>query len=1382
MSGAQPSADRTPESPASVFEALAKIGDVKSRIVLEPQGDPQPQADVPQHDSEGRYIVLGEIARGGVGVVMRSRDVDLGRDVAMKVLRDEFAENEDVLQRFIEEAQIGGQLQHPGIVPVYEMGLTKAGRPYFTMKLVKGETLAALLQERKSEPDARDSRIGGRLHLLHVFESVCETMAYAHSRGVVHRDLKPSNIMVGSFGQVLVVDWGLAKVKTRGGVADEREAKKSMQPLTVIATVRSGSDSGGSMVGSVMGTPGYMPPEQARGDVENMNERSDVFALGAILCEILTGKPPYVGTDREMIIQAARAQLDGARERLHACGAEEALVSLADACLSPAPMSRPRDAGDVLAELAKHFASIETRAQLARRSATAAQIRAAEARRGRRLTTSIAATVVGVVLVAGASGVWQLGERESRRATTRANVRAVMDEAEQVSGRAQIDDETQAWDEAELAARRAMRLAVAGEADDETRAAAAALHAKIEESRAAARRAEDSIEQRMRLIRRLNALRMDAWTLDPRDAAERYAAAFGEYGVDPDALGRAEVISRIRDAGPQLSVRLATAMDAWAAARRRAGLSDGVYRDIARSADDDPWRTGLRDATSIEDLRELAAAPDLAQLPLESLSTLASSLAEAGDVDGAADVAATILVGHPGDLWAHSQYAIWLVSGRAARPEDAIEHSAVAVALRPDVAEAWANHAWVLVSAGDYYDARAACAEAIRIDPENPLARALLGHADGLIGDRDTGVVHLEEAIVQKPELAIARSWLGRLLAKMGREDAARAQFEEAVRLEPRSARALRDLARFLFETGRFGQGLRAWERSVAADPRYLPARLELAVALVQLGDWGGAEVHARKAVELSPSSPTHLANLALVLGMLGHREEELEIRRDLAQVSPGDALNQFLLSKVFGLLGRPDDSVSAVRRYRVLAQRNRNVTEAAIEVEARLQRGRIASGQAAIQDLDDVERYCTTITKSRAGAARVPALVLLAATLQRRDEGGFWRAEALLRQAAELLPPGAARDQLDEQYEMTRKIVALASEVSVDALDRGVHAPRDFDEAVVCGQAAALRGRFAASAAYLTRALQIGAPSPDEESLVRNEAVRSAVLAGTGQGEDADGLTPRESRRLRADALDWMREDLRIWTERLDESPRDHGLALANALRSWFDAPDLAFVRSRAHVANLPSSEQAGFRAFWSDVRDTLRLEGEKRRELLVSDPSRECLRAFMGQRADALDRAYLRRLHVLANGRSFAARQLVGPPEILYQVGNLRAVGIWVPLAQSAGEEWLELDFETGVHPAELRVFEMRAQGSVSSVSVMTADGRWTIVWEGRAERSEARAPSVFDLSGVEEPISSVRVEFDTTRHPRRWTYISGVQLVGDGLELWPIDARASSTYADR
>jgi serine/threonine protein kinase len=179
-----------------------------------------------------RMELREEIARDGMGAVLKARDADIGRDVAVKILLADAHDQPHLSRRFLEEARITGRLQHPGVVPVYALGRLPDGRPYFAMKLVKGRTLGELLAER-TDPTA------DRPRFLHVFEQVCQTLAYAHAHGVIHRDLKPSNVMVGAFGEVQVMDWGLAKVLTR-----DDTAKEPTEVVSMIRTPREDSDTG----------------------------------------------------------------------------------------------------------------------------------------------------------------------------------------------------------------------------------------------------------------------------------------------------------------------------------------------------------------------------------------------------------------------------------------------------------------------------------------------------------------------------------------------------------------------------------------------------------------------------------------------------------------------------------------------------------------------------------------------------------------------------------------------------------------------------------------------------------------------------------------------------------------------------------------------------------------------------------------------------------------------------------------------------------------------------------------------------------------------------------------------------------------------------------
>jgi serine/threonine-protein kinase len=547
---------------------------------------------------KGNYQLMGELARGGMGVVLKGHDTDLGRDVALKVLHKDLADRPEILHRFVEEAQIGGQLQHPGIVPVYEIGLMADDRPYFTMKLVKGKTLAALLEERE------DAEGGGpRRRLLESFESVCQTMAYAHSRGVIHRDLKPSNIMVGAFGEVQVVDWGLAKVIPRGGKADEQKARAQHTRVTTLETVRSKPDTGSShsLAGSVMGTLAYMPPEQAAGHVEKLDERSDVFSLGGILCEILTGLPPYPGEHDEAFELAVNARLDDAYARLDACGADAELVALARACLTPAPAARPRNAEVVAGRLRRHLESVEERAQ-------AALVDAAVQRRAKWLWSLVAAVIVTFV----AGGLWyaqreQAAERE-RLAGFRGEVNAARIEAGSLL-------ELGLYDEALTAARRGGTIAETnGLSIAEIDAVVAAIEA--ERDRTAAERA--AAEGRRFFLTEVEAIAespmvffgsLPAMEEDHR----RYEEAFRRLGVDLERDSVEEAAATLRRQG--VTDEAVDALDRWELLVLAASLAPTrtSLMEVANAVDSNPFRVSLREALRTNDRESLAALAQAAQ-------------------------------------------------------------------------------------------------------------------------------------------------------------------------------------------------------------------------------------------------------------------------------------------------------------------------------------------------------------------------------------------------------------------------------------------------------------------------------------------------------------------------------------------------------------------------------------------------------------------------------------------------------------------------------------------------------------------------------------------------------------------------------------------------
>jgi tetratricopeptide (TPR) repeat protein/tRNA A-37 threonylcarbamoyl transferase component Bud32 len=345
-------------------------------------------ADMPEDVDAGpaRYDLAAEIGHGGIGVVFRGHDRLLGRELAVKVLRDDYRDRPDARRRFVAEARVGSQLQHPAIVPVYEFGRFADGRPFITMKLVEGQTLAALLRER-SDP-AHDLP-----RFLSVFEQVCQAMAYAHNKGVIHRDLKPANVMVGAFGEVQVMDWGFAKI---AGTIPQSSSKSESSSLIVPAEL--------THSGALMGTPAYMPPEQARGEGALIDPRADVFALGAVLCEILTAWPPYTGSSAEEVYRlAAAGELDNAHTRLDTCGADATLRDLAKRCLTADRDRRPSDAGAVARDVTAYLAQAQELLRQAQMDRAAAEARAKSERRARYLTLALA---VALLLGTGIAG-WQ---------------------------------------------------------------------------------------------------------------------------------------------------------------------------------------------------------------------------------------------------------------------------------------------------------------------------------------------------------------------------------------------------------------------------------------------------------------------------------------------------------------------------------------------------------------------------------------------------------------------------------------------------------------------------------------------------------------------------------------------------------------------------------------------------------------------------------------------------------------------------------------------------------------------------------------------------------------------------------------------------------------
>ncbi len=375
----KPTLDTDIERGRLTITQLLDARGIKGGVVLDEKGKSSSciSASSVLVDQAGRRYEIGKVvAKGGMGAILKAKDLNIRRTVAMKVLLDPKKADDAKILRFIEEAQITGQMEHPSIVPVHELGVDAHGSVFYTMKLVKGVTLDAILEGIRTGDAAVTAKypLG---QLLAIFLKACDAVAFAHMKNVVHRDLKPENIMVGEFGEVLVMDWGLGKVLARDDKdPSEQEAAKSKQ-TTIIDSARVGEAAQGAAAtldGAVMGTPLYMAPEQAYGKVSEIDRQSDIYSLGAILYSILTLHPPVSGSSvNAILLKVVQGQIDPAEKYEHdrdnplrhlpGGRIPPALSSVAMKAMSINKQERYQSVKDIQKEIEAYLGGFATRAE-----------------------------------------------------------------------------------------------------------------------------------------------------------------------------------------------------------------------------------------------------------------------------------------------------------------------------------------------------------------------------------------------------------------------------------------------------------------------------------------------------------------------------------------------------------------------------------------------------------------------------------------------------------------------------------------------------------------------------------------------------------------------------------------------------------------------------------------------------------------------------------------------------------------------------------------------------------------------------------------------------------------------------------------------------------
>jgi tetratricopeptide (TPR) repeat protein len=823
-----------------------------------------------------RFRILRPHARGGLGEVFVAHDEELHREVALKEIQQRHADDSDSRARFLLEAEITGGLEHPGIVPVYGLGAYADGRPYYAMRFIRGDSLKDAI-ERFHQADVPGRDPGERAlalrGLLRRFIDVCNAVAYAHARGVLHRDLKPGNVMLGPYGETLVVDWGLAKAVGRPeGVASTAEG--TLRPTTA-------SDSAPTQVGSALGTPAYMSPEQAAGRLDLLGPASDVYSLGATLYQLLTGRPPFAREDVGALLhQVQRGEFAPPRQ------VQSSIPPALEAICLKAMALRPEEryaSPQALADDLEHWLADEpVRAYREPLGARLGRWR----RRHRPLVAGVSAAALVALLLGGAGAFWLVEQAAELRRGVEAALAGATERQQQAR-----------WAEAEAVLEQAQaRLGEGGPQD---------LQQRLAQARAD-----------LGLVRRLDAARLTAATMvegkwDYAGAEQDYAAAFGQAQLGRPGDAVAAVAARLRRSAIQ--PQLVAALDDWASCTfsesRRAWLLA-----VARRADPDRWRDRLRDPRLWQQpaaLERLARQAKLTELSPQLVMTLARVLAAQGG--DAVPLLTAAQARHPQDFWLN--FGLGLVLQARKQAGEAVGYYRAALALRPNTSAVYNNLGVALQAKGDLDGAIACYRKALAINPRYAQALNNLGTALADKGELDRAVACYQQALALDPKLAPAHYNLGHDLQAKGDLDGAIACYRKALASDPGYAPAHMGLGNALKDKGQLDGAIACYQKALAIDPKDAKVHYNLGNVLQAKGDQDGAIVCFQKALAINPKyAPAH-TNLGIALGARGRLDEASACFQKALALDPKHAKAHYNLGKALQAKGQLDGAIACYQK-----------------------------------------------------------------------------------------------------------------------------------------------------------------------------------------------------------------------------------------------------------------------------------------------------------------------------------------------------------------------------------------------------------------------------------------------------------------------------------
>jgi serine/threonine-protein kinase len=840
-----------------------------------------------------RFRVLRPHAQGGLGEVFVAHDEELRREVALKEIQPRFADDPRKRERFLLEAEITGGLEHPGVVPVYGLGTYADGRPFYAMRFIRGNTLYDAIERfHKADVAGRDpgERSLALRQLLGRFVDVCDAVAYAHSRGVLHRDLKPHNVMLGRYGETLVVDWGLAKPVGRP-TGKESAEEGPLQPASVSGLTP-------TQAGSVLGTPQFMPPEQAAGRLDLLGAASDVYGLGATLYCLLTGKVPFEGKDVGAVLQKVQRG-DFPPPRQVKPDVPAALEAVCLKAMALRPEGRYPTPHALKSDIEYWLADEPV-------SAWREPWRVRAWRWARRHQSAVAAAVAGllVALLAGAAGGWWLQrQREERRAEAarqegalRQDVQARLEQAARFRQGGHFGEGRDLLEQAQR------RLGEGVPAD---------LRWQVEQALADTDLAE-------RLDRaRLRAFHLVQGKFDMPGAAQEYAAALRDFGLGREGEDAEVVGARVRASAVRAEV--VAALDAWAGLTRRDPPRREWLLAVARAADPDPGRDRLRQPALWADKEAVARAARearVAELSPQLAATLGMALlANKGD---ALPLLQEAQARHPNDFWLN--YTLANALAEAGAWGAAVGYHRAALALRPWATAVHNDLGVALSSAGRPAEAVGHHEQVLGRNPNDVEGHYNLGNALRASGRTDEAIRHYEEALRIRPKYphvhyVVVHNDLGLALQDKGRLDEAAAAYRKAIELGPDYVWSHNNLGDVLRSQGQVDDAIVEFRRAAQLGPGLAKVHINLGLALEDKGRLDEAAAAYRKAIEIDSGLAWPHNNLGNVLREKGRLEEAAAELRVAVALGPKLALPHNNLGAVLADQGRLDEAVAEHRQ-----------------------------------------------------------------------------------------------------------------------------------------------------------------------------------------------------------------------------------------------------------------------------------------------------------------------------------------------------------------------------------------------------------------------------------------------------------------------------------